>query len=145
MTDNETAMMKIDALLKIPYEQQTPAQRWGIICHKEREKCYWVRRIMAEKFGVVTSTVTFWEQAKSYPKNEHIYKMAELMQISPDELIAHLNNTKTQEAKNKPGLIERTIEEADTLTDEETARLITALVALLAKKKERVTQLSLNF
>jgi hypothetical protein len=42
-------------------------------------------------------------------------------------------------------VVYRTIEEADTLTDEETARLITALVALLAKKKERETQLSLNF
>lgn len=131
--------------INIPYEDQTPAQRWAILCREEREKRYWVRRVMAEKFGVVTSTVTFWEQAKSYPKNEHIYKMAELKQVSPDELIAYLNNTKTQEAKNKPGLIERTLQEADTLTDEETARLITALVALLAKKKKGTTQLSLNF
>lgn len=131
--------------INISYEDQTPAQRWAILCREEREKRYWVRRVMAEKFGVVTSTVTFWEQAKSYPKNEHIYKMAELKQVSPDELIAYLNNTKTQEAKNKPGLIERTLQEADTLTDEETARLITALVALLAKKKKGTTQLSLNF
>jgi len=131
--------------INISYEDQTPAQRWAILCREEREKRYWVRRVMAEKFGVVTSTVTFWEQAKSYPKNEHIYKMAELKQVSPDELIAHLNNTKTQEAKNKPGLVERTLQEADTLTDEETARLITALVALLAKKKKGTTQLLLNF
>jgi transcriptional regulator with XRE-family HTH domain len=131
--------------INIPYEEQTPAQRWAILCREEREKRYWVRRLMADYFGVVISTVTFWEQAKSYPKNEYVYKMAELKQMSPDDLIAYLNNTKTQEAKSKPGLIERTLKEADTLTDQETARLITALVALLAKKKETVAQLSFEF
>ena len=131
--------------ITLPYEQQTPAQRWAILCRQEREKRYWVRREMADYFGVVTSTVTFWEQAKSYPKNEFVYKMAELKQMSPSDLIDYLNNTKSQEAKSRPSLIERTLKEADTLTDEETANLITALVLLLAKKKEKLTQLSLEF
>lgn len=128
-----------------PYESQTPAQRWATICREEREKRYWVRRQMADYFGVVTSTVTFWEQAKSYPKNEYVYKMAELRQQSPSDLIDYLNNTSSKESISKPSLIERTLKEADTLTDEETASLITALVALLAKKKNGVNQLSLNF
>jgi transcriptional regulator with XRE-family HTH domain len=131
--------------ITVPYEEQTPAQRWAILCREEREKRYWVRRLMADYFGVVVSTVTFWEQAKSYPKNEFIYKMAELKRMSPSDLIDYLNNTKTKEAENKPSLIERTLEEADTLTDEETANLITALVALLAKKKEEGAQLSFKF
>lgn len=131
--------------ITIPYEEQTPAQRWATVCQNEREKRYWVRRQLAEYFGVVTSTVTFWEQAKSYPKNEYIYKMAELKQMPPSDLIAYLNNTTTQEVQHKSSLIERTLKEADTLTDEETARLITALVALLAKKKETVAQLSFKF
>lgn len=131
--------------ITIPYKEQTPAQRWATVCRNEREKRYWVRRQLAEYFGVVTSTVTFWEQAKSYPKNEYIYKMAELKQMPPSDLIAYLNNTTTQEVQHKSSLIERTLKEADTLTDEETARLITALVALLAKKKETVAQLSFKF
>lgn len=131
--------------INVPYESQTPAQRWAVICREEREKRYWVRRQMSEYFGVVTSTVTFWEQAKSYPKNEFIYKMAELKQIQPSDLIDYLNNTQSKESVNKPNLIERTLKEADTLTNEETASLITALVALLAKKKGGVSQLSLNF
>ena len=131
--------------ITIPYEEQTPAQRWAVICREERLKRHWVRRQLAEKFGVVTSTVTFWEQAKSYPKNEYIYMMAELMQVPPSDLIDYLNNTRTQEAQHKASLIERTLKEADTLTDEETASLITALVLLLAKKKKEVTQLTLKF
>ena len=135
-------MTKITAL---PYEEQTPAQRWAIVCREEREKRYWVRRQMAQYFGVVTSTVTFWEQAKSYPKNEYVYKMAELKQISPSDLISYLNNTSSTEKKEKLSLIQRTLKEADALSDEETANLITALVMMLAKKKEGVAQLSLRF
>ena len=131
--------------ITVPYEEQTPAQRWAIICREERLKRHWVRRHLADKFGVVISTVTFWEQAKSYPKNEYIYMMAELMQVPPSDLIDYLNNTRTQEALDKPSFIERTLKEADTLTDDETASLITALVLLLAKKKEKETQLCLEF
>jgi transcriptional regulator with XRE-family HTH domain len=130
--------------ITIPYEEQTPNQRWAIICREERLKRHWVRRELAEKFNVVTSTVTFWEQAKSFPKNESIYMMAELMQVPPSDLIDYLNNTKTQDDQDKPSLIERTLKEADTLTDEETTDLITALVLLLAKKKEKPAQLSFN-
>lgn len=129
----------------LPYEEQTPAQRWAIVCREEREKRYWVRRQMAQYFGVVTSTVTFWEQAKSYPKNEYVYKMAELKQINPSDLINHLNNTSSTEKKEKLSLIQRTLKEADALSDEETANLITALVMMLAKKKDEVAQLSLRF
>jgi hypothetical protein len=71
--------------------------------------------------------------------------MAELKKIQPSDLIDYLNNTQSKESVNKPNLIERTLKEADTLTNEETASLITALVALLAKKKGGVSQLSLNF
>jgi transcriptional regulator with XRE-family HTH domain len=131
--------------INLPYEDQTPAQRWAVVCREEREKRYWVRREMAAYFDVVTSTVTFWEQAKSYPKNVHIYKMAELKQIPPSDLIDHLNNTTTKETSVKRTLIDRTLEEADTLTNEETANLITALVIFLAKKKHGVTQISLKF
>ena len=94
----------------IPYEKQTPAQRWALICEKEREKRGWVRRPMAKHFGVVTSTVTFWEQAASYPKNESIYKMAKLINATPDELINHLNNSKeikpAREMKPRVNIVE---------------------------------------
>ena len=71
--------------------------------------------------------------------------MADLMQVPPSDLINFLNNTKAEIEQNKLSLIERTIKEADTLTDEETVHLITALVVLLAKKKDGATQLTLKF
>jgi transcriptional regulator with XRE-family HTH domain len=131
--------------IPIPYEEQTPSQRWSNIVKDELRKRHWVRRELAERFDVVTSTVTFWIQGKSYPKNEYIYMMADLMQVPPSDLINYLNNTKAEIEQNKLSLIERTIKEADTLTDEETVRLITALVVLLAKKKDGATQLTLKF
>jgi hypothetical protein len=51
--------------ITIPYAEQTPAQRWSIVCREERERRYWVRRQMANHFGVVTSTVTFWARVCS--------------------------------------------------------------------------------
>lgn len=135
-------MKKID----LPYEQQTPAQRWALICTQEKEKRYWVRRQMAEHFGVVTSTVTFWEQGKSYPKNEFIYMMANLMQVSPTYLINWLNNTPNEQDLPQKSFVDRTLHEAESLTDTETADLITALVALLVtKKKQETKQLSIKF
>lgn len=129
----------------LTYEEQTPAQRWAELCKEEREKRYWVRRLLAEYFGVVTSTVTFWEQGKSFPKNEYIYKMAELKQVSPDSLINWLNNTADDNEPQQSSLLERTVTEAESLSDNETADLITALVALLVSKKKGAKQLSFKF
>jgi len=129
----------------LSYKDQTPAQRWSIICREEREKRYWVRRQMANYFNVVTSTITFWEQAKSYPKNEYIYKMAELKQVTPNSLINWLNNTVDEKECVQQSLLERTLSEAEALSDNETADLITALVAMLVSKKTKSNQLTLNF
>jgi transcriptional regulator with XRE-family HTH domain len=129
----------------LSYKDQTPAQRWSIICREEREKRYWVRRQMANYFNVVTSTITFWEQAKSYPKNEYIYKMAELKQVTPNSLINWLNNTVDEKECVQQSLLERTLSEAEALSDNETADLITALVAMLVSKKIKSNQLTLNF
>lgn len=129
----------------LTYEEQTPAQRWAELCKEEREKRYWVRRLLAEYFGVVTSTVTFWEQGKSFPKNEYIYKMAELKLVSPDSLINWLNNTADDNEPQQSSLLERTVTEAESLSDNETADLITALVALLVSKKKGAKQLSFKF
>ena len=129
----------------LSYKDQTPAQRWSIICREEREKRYWVRRQMANYFDVVTSTITFWEQAKSYPKNEYIYKMAELKQVTPNSLINWLNNTVDEKECVQQSLLERTLSEAEALSDNETADLITALVLMLVSKKTKSNQLTLNF
>jgi hypothetical protein len=129
----------------LSYKDQTPAQRWSIICREEREKRYWVRRQMANYFKVVTSTITFWEQAKSYPKNEYIYKMAELKQVTPNSLINWLNNTVDEKECVQQSLLERTLSEAEALSANETADLITALVAMLVSKKTKSNQLTLNF
>lgn len=127
----------LDEFKRIPYELQTPAQRWAVICAKERKKRDWVRRHMAQYFGVVTSTVTFWEQAHSYPKNEYIYKMAELIKVEPNDLINHLNNTKKLEKSEleiKPS--NKIIETAKTLSKEELGGVIQELVKLLVSANE---------
>jgi transcriptional regulator with XRE-family HTH domain len=132
----------------IPYEEQTPQQRWASVCKKVRKKKNWVRRPLAEHFGVVTSTVTFWEQATSYPKNESIYKMAKLIGVTPDELINHLNNT--NQIKTTPQIaiksVSKLIESAKHLSEEELGDVINNLVKMLITKKsdEQGGQLSLG-
>lgn len=137
----------LDEFKRIPYELQTPSQRWAVICAKERKRKDWVRREMAQYFGVVTSTVTFWEQAHSYPKNEYIYKMAQLIKVEPNELINHLNNTqqlKQSELDIKPS--NKIIETAKTLSKEELGNVIQELVKLLvsANEHQHCIQLSLG-
>ena len=137
----------LDEFKRIPYKLQIPAQRWAVICAKERKRKNWVRREMAQYFGVVTSTVTFWEQAHSYPKNEHIYKMAQLIKVEPNELINHLNNTqqlKQSELDIKPTCT--IIETAKTLSKEELGDVIGKLVKILVSNEsnKECEQLSLG-
>jgi transcriptional regulator with XRE-family HTH domain len=124
----------LDKFKQIPYTEQSPMQRWAVICVKERRKKDWVRREMAQHFGVVTSTVTFWEQGKSYPKNEYVYKMAELIKVTPNDLINHLNNTQPLKhvEEDCPNII---LEKAESMSPEELGDVIAQLLQLLVGKK----------
>jgi transcriptional regulator with XRE-family HTH domain len=120
----------------IPYKEQTPQQRWALICEKVRKKNGWSSRApLARHFGVVTSTVTFWEQAKSFPKNEYVYKMAKLTNVTPDELINHLNNSKEIKLAREMKPKVKIVESAKNLTEEELREVINDLVQLIINRK----------
>lgn len=91
---------KVDSFLLIPYELRTPEQRWAIFCLECRKRKNWKRSQLADYLGVATSSVFYWESAKVFPKNEIIYKMAELDSKSVDDLIAYLHNSKSQSTNN---------------------------------------------
>jgi transcriptional regulator with XRE-family HTH domain len=97
-------LSKVEQFLQISYEDRTPEQRWAIMCVETRKQKNWRRSQLGEYFKVVTSTVCYWESGKTFPKNDIVYKMAELLGRGVDEIVSYLENSENSNKINKPSI-----------------------------------------
>jgi transcriptional regulator with XRE-family HTH domain len=128
------ASSKVDEFMNIPYEERTPEQRWAILCVEIRKLKHWQRSQLGKYFGVVTSTVCYWEAGKTFPKNDIIYKAAELLGRSVDNLVSYLNNSDYEITTQQDSDI---YDLAVTLKEDELLTLIKKLIELAIAKQKK--------
>ena len=73
----------------------------------------WSQEELADKLEVSRQTISKWEVGKNIPELEKLIKLAELFDISVDELVKEnigvdLNNENTENAEEKIGKEEKT-------------------------------------
>lgn len=61
-----------------------------------REKAGLTQREVAEKLGIVQSSISLWETGRTYPKASLLVKAAELYHCSVDELLKGGDDCTTQ-------------------------------------------------
>ncbi|PED36899.1 transcriptional regulator [Bacillus cereus] len=89
----------------------------GYRLKKERERRKWSQKFVAEKIGITNTVLSNYERDYRDPDTTTLGKLADLYEISTDELLGRSNNLSKKEERDIARDLEKTLEELENSED----------------------------
>ncbi|MGE0981629.1 helix-turn-helix domain-containing protein [Bacillus cereus] len=89
----------------------------GYRLKKERERRKWSQKFVAEKIGITNTVLSNYERDYRDPDTTTLGKLADLYEISTDELLGRSNKLSKKEERDIARDLEKTLEELENSED----------------------------
>ncbi|MED2488281.1 helix-turn-helix transcriptional regulator [Bacillus thuringiensis] len=89
----------------------------GYRLKKERERRKWSQKFVAEKIGITNTVLSNYERDYRDPDTTTLGKLADLYEISTDELLGRSNKLSKKEERDIARDLEKTLEELENSKD----------------------------
>ncbi|UYX50600.1 helix-turn-helix domain-containing protein [Bacillus thuringiensis] len=89
----------------------------GYRLKKERERRRWSQKFVAEKIGITNTVLSNYERDYRDPDTTTLGKLADLYEISTDELLGRSNKLSKKEERDIARDLEKTLEELENSED----------------------------
>ncbi|MCC2539211.1 helix-turn-helix domain-containing protein [Bacillus thuringiensis] len=89
----------------------------GYRLKKERERRKWSQKFVAEKIGITNTVLSNYERDYRDPDTTTLGKLADLYEISTDELLGRSNKLSKKEERDIARDLEKTLEELENSQD----------------------------